>query len=65
MAFECFEEKIKEAKQIAMDKKEYIKDIEEDDYDYNHYMWIKEDITRVEKIMENNPDVVVVAFASY
>ena len=65
MAFECFEEKIKETKQIAIDKKEYIKDIEEDDYDYNHYMWIKEDIMQVEKIMEENPDIVVVAFASY
>ena len=64
-AFDGFEEKIKEVKENITYKKDYIKDIEEDDYDYNHYMWIKEDIERVEQIIKDNPDIVVVAYASY
>ena len=65
VAFDGFEEKIKEIKESIKSQKNYIKDIEEDDYDYNHYVWIKQDIERVEEIIKNDPDIVVVAFASY
>ena len=64
-AFDGFEEKIKELKEEITYKKEYIKDTEEDDYDYNHYMWIKEYIEQVAKIIEDDPDIVAVAFESY
>lgn len=65
IAFDGFEAKIKELKEMIAFQKEYIKDKEEDDYDYNHYMWIKKDIERVEEIIKNDPDIVVVAYASY
>lgn len=65
VAFDGFEEKINEIKEKITYKKEYIKDIEEDDYGYNHFMWIKQDIEQVEIIMKENPDIVVVAYASY
>ena len=64
-AFDGFEEKIKESKEDIFCKKEEIKDTEEDDYDYNHYKRIKEDIERVEKIIADDPSIVVAAFASY
>ena len=64
-AFDGFEEKIQDIKEKIQYKKEYIKDIEEDDYGYNHYMWIKKDIEHVEKIIKSDPDIVVVAYKSY
>ena len=65
VAFDGFEEQIKDIKENISYKKEVIKDYEEDDYDYNHYMWIKKDIESVEQIIKNDPDIVVVAYASY
>ena len=65
VAFDCFEEKINNLKENINYKKEYIKDVEEDDYDYNHYMWIKKDIERVEKIIDEDANIVVEAYASY
>ena len=65
VAFDGFEDKIQETKENICSQKEYIKDIEEDDYGYNHFMWIKEAVKRVEEIMKEDPDIVVVAFASY
>ena len=63
-AFDGFENKINELKEDILYKNDYIKDTEEDDYNYNHYMWIKEYIDEVEKIIKNDPEVVVVAFES-
>lgn len=65
VAFDGFTKQIEELKEEISCKKEVIKDYEEDDYDYNHYKWIKEDIERVEQIMKNDPDIVVVGYASY
>ena len=65
VAFDCFEESITKLKESVAYKREYIKDTEEDDYDYNHYMWIKKDIEKVEEIIKNDPDIIVVAYASY
>lgn len=65
VAFDCFEESITKLKESIAYKREYIKDFEEDDYDYNHYMWIKKDIEKVEEIINNDPDIIVVAYASY
>ena len=64
VAFDCFEERITVLKENIACKREYIKDIEEDDYDYNHYMWIKKDIEKVEEIIKNDPDIIVAAYAS-
>ena len=65
VAFDCFEEKVLEAKEKIESQKQYIKDMTEDDYGYNHFMWIKKDIEAVEQIIEKDPDLVVVAYKSY
>lgn len=65
VSFNCFEEKIKVLKEEITYKKAYVKDTEEDDYDYNHYVWIKEDIEKVEEIIKKDPETIVVAYASY
>ena len=64
VAFNCFEEKIQEIKDRVVDTNDYIKDIEEDDYDYKHYMWIKKDIEQIESIISEDPDIIVVAYAN-
>ena len=65
VAFDGFEEQIKYLKENIFYKKESIKDYEEDDYDYNHYMWIKEDLERVEQVIKDDPNIIVVAYGSY
>ena len=65
VAFDCFEEKVLEAKEKIESQKQYIKDMTEDDYGYNHFMWIKKDIETVEQLIEKDPDLVVVAYKSY
>lgn len=65
VAFDGFEEKIKERQEDLQCALDELKDTVEDDYVYNHYMWIKEDIEIVEKIIKEDPDIIVAAFASY
>ncbi len=64
-AFDGFEEKIIELKEDIASKKDCIKDVEEDDYNYNHFMWIKEYIEQVDVIIKNDPTIIAVAFYSY
>ena len=64
-AFDGFEERINELKEDISHTKECIKDFEEDDYEYNHYMRIKEDLEKVNEIIKNDKDVIVVAYQSY
>ena len=64
VAFDSFEEKIKEIKEIIRETSNCIADLQEDDYDYDHYMCIKRDIEIVERLITNDPELIVVAFAS-
>ena len=63
VAFNCFEEKIRELKESILNDKNCINNLEEDDYDYDHYMAIKQYIEIVEKAIADHPDVIAVAFA--
>lgn len=64
VAFDGFEEKINELKENISSAKEAIREFEEDDYDYEHYMTIKSYIEKVEKVITEQPDVIAVAFAN-
>lgn len=59
-----FEENIQKIKEYLLGTQQSKKDIEEDDYDYLHYMSIKNHLEQVERMMKEDPSVVVVAFAS-
>ena len=64
IAFNKFEDKINELKENIAVLKASIKEIQEDDYDYEHFMRIKMCIDQVEQIVKDYPDVIVVAFAN-
>lgn len=63
-AFDGFENNIKEIKEDINIIENSIKEVEEDDYDYEHYMLIKKDLEMVEQIIKEDPDIIVVAYAS-
>ena len=63
-AFEGFSEEIKALKEeidTLREERDYIMD---DDYDFNHYKWIKEDIEIVENLIREDADLIVLAFYS-
>lgn len=64
VAFDGFEERIKALKEDIKENKGYIKDVEEDDYDYNHFMWIKEYLEKAEQLTKEDESLIVVAFAN-
>lgn len=64
VAFDGFEENIQKIKEYLLETQQSKKDIEEDDYDYLHYMSIKSHFEQVERIMKEDQSVVVAAFAS-
>jgi len=63
-AFDGFEEKINDIKEYIEDRKEEMQEIEEDDYDYDHYMWIKEYLEKIDQLMKEDESLIVVAFAN-
>ena len=64
VAFKGFSETIKELKEEIQSEKSFIKGMENDDYDYDHYMYIKNDLELVEKLIKEDPELIVAAFAS-
>ena len=64
VAFDCFEENIADIKERIDGLKETIKDLENDDYDYDHYICIENDLKTAKRISEEHPEIVVVAYAS-
>ena len=64
MAFKGFSETIKELKEEIQSEKSFIKGLENDDYDYDHYMCIKNDLELVEKLIREDPELIVAAFVS-
>lgn len=63
-AFDGFEETINKLREDISSAKTSIHDLEEDDYNYSHYMIIKLCIEKVEKVIVEHPDVVAVAWAN-
>ena len=61
---QTFEERINELKEDISSAKTSIHNLEEDDYDYSHYMIIKLYIEKVEKVIVEHPDVIAVAWAN-
>ena len=64
VAFKGFSETIRELKEEIQSEKSFIKGLENDDYDYDHYMCIKNDLELVEKLIREDPELIVAAFAS-
>lgn len=64
VAFQQFEEIIHKLKEDISSTKCSINEIEEDDYDYDHYRWIKEMIETVESLIEEDKDLIAVAYAN-
>lgn len=65
IAFEGFQKRINKLNDEIKQTRLTIKDVEEDDYDYNHYMWIKEYIEIVKEKIKTDENLIVIAFASY
>lgn len=63
-AFDGFKESINEIKEKIQQNEAYIKEMEEDDYDYDHYMYIKNYLASVERLMKEDPELIVAVFAS-
>ena len=62
--FNCFQEQIESLKEDVRNYDSWIQDIIEDDYDYNHYMWIKEYLDEAKQIMEEHPEIIIAAYAN-
>lgn len=63
-AFVGFEGCIKELEENIRLEGGYLREAKEDDYEYEHYMLIKQDLELIENLMKKDPDLIVVAFAS-
>ena len=64
VAFDGFKESINEIKEEIQQNEMYIKETEEDDYGYDHYMYIKNDLEIAEKLMKDDADLIVAIYAS-
>ena len=63
-SFAGFEARIKELRENIRLEEGYLRETEEDDYGYEHYMHIKRDLELAEDLMKKDHDLIVVAFAS-
>ena len=63
-AFNGFDKNIQKLKERIAEYQSSVQCLFEDDYDYDHYMLIKKYIEIVEKLIEEDPDLVVVAYFS-
>lgn len=64
VAFDGFEERIQDLKERIREEQECLEDYKEDDYGYDHYMYIKHDLETVEELIKNDPDLIVAAYAN-
>ena len=64
VAFDGFEESINEIKEKIQRNQTCIKETEEDDYGYDPYMYIKNDLEIAEKLMKDDADLIVAIYAS-
>lgn len=64
VAFDGFKESINEIKEEIQQNEMCIKETEEDDYGYDHYMYIKNDLEIAEKLMKDDADLIVAIYAS-
>lgn len=64
VAFKGFQDEIASLKEKISDYKSCLEEAKEDDYDYNHYMWIKEYIELCEEKIKEDPDLIIAAWAN-
>lgn len=64
VAFDGFQKQIDNLKIEIQEKEEYFAELSEDDYDYDHYQYIKEAFEDVEKVIAEDPNIIVTAYAS-
>lgn len=63
IAFKGFNDSIRKIKEEIQMEEQYIREMKNDDYDYDHYMYIKNDLEIAEDLMKKDPGLIVVAFA--
>lgn len=64
VAFDGFKEAIEDLKEEICSNDCTYKELEDDDYDYEHFMQIEDYIKKIERLIKENPDLIVTAMAS-